>query len=809
MIKFFAGSAPLLILLLAGLNAFSQIVSFQVKGRITNEFQKPLPSATIVLLNSENKEIAKTSTAINGTFELTCPTKDNYKLSVSFTGYQTYQSALFKSENKDLGTIQLISAENYLAEVVVQAKQNLVELDGGNIIYNVNKSIDAQGVTALEALKKAPGIFVDNDNTITLNGKQGALILLDGKQTYMSGKELTDLLRSMPSSGIRSIEIINSPSAKYDAAGAAGIINIKTIKSQIKGFNGSLTTGISYGTNLRQNQDISLNYRKNNYNIYGSYNHFLGNYTYLYGSDRIQNDQTYNSLTDDTDKRQRMSGRLGADINLDKKNTIGMLLTSNFIFGGGLTDTRTAIGNVSSPAPVQILDAVNDYYYQQTQRYNVNLNYKFEDTLGTIINVDADYGYFQKENKNLQSNIYSDNQDNLLSSNLYRSLNAININLKALKFDYTTNLGKNKLETGMKFSGIRADNDSKFLHALATKDSLDDRRSNVFGYDEQITSGYVNLKRSLAKWSIQGGLRLENSSTKGALFFRSSGLDSTENIRRNYLNLFPSFSVSFKASASHNFSLGYSRRIDRPAYQDLNPFVYMLDELNFWQGNPFLEPQLSHRASLTYAYKSATIVSLTFAHTDQFSAQITDTLDQKKVMMVFRNLGIQNNISLSLTQNISPAPWWDITFNGTFYQLRNKISFDQYRNFDLKQAAARMNLQQTFKFPYTITGEISGSFTSRRLTGANNISRSLSQVDLGLQKRILKTKGMLRLVVNDIYRGSGSNSSQRYGSFYLRSYGYYESRQVRLNFSYKFADANVKGQQTRNSALGDENGRIK
>ncbi len=790
-------------------SSLAQSQSFRVTGKVVDEFKRPLASATVLLLDKQDKQIAKSLADLNGVFDLLYSEKGDYTLSISFTGYKTYRLVLSTTEDKDAGVIKLLPESNTLAEVVVQAKQDLVELDGGSIIYNVSKSIDAQGATALDAMKKAPGIYVDNDNTITLNGKQGAMILLDGKQTYMSGRELTDLLRSMPSSGIRSIEIINSPTAKYDAAGSAGIINIRTVKSQVKGFSGNLTSGVAYGVHIRQNQDISLNFRKDKYNVYAAYNHFLGYYSYLYGSDRIQNAKTYDSFTDDTDKRNKMGTRLGADVALDKKNTLGVLLTGNFIFGGGLTDTKTDIGNASSPAVLQVLDAVNDYYYQQTQRYNMNLNYKYEDTLGRIINVDADYGYFQKNNSNLQSNIYSGNQNNVLSENFYRTLNAIDINLKAFKLDYTTNVGKGKLETGAKFSDIFAENGSRFLHVLSAKDSLDDRRSNAFAYDEQVTSGYVNLKRNYAKWSLQGGLRLENSSSTGQLLFKTARADETENIRRSYLNLFPSVSASYKASASHNFSFGYSRRIDRPAYQDLNPFVYMLDELNFWQGNPFLQPQLSHRGSFTYAYKSSTIVGLTLAHTDQFSTQITDTLDQDKVMLVYRNLGIQNNFSLSLTQNVSPANWWDITFNGTVYQIRNKIAFDQYRDFDLKQAAARMNLQQTFKLPYKLTAEVSGSFTSGRLTGANNITRSVSQVDLGIQKSLFNTKGMLRLVVNDIYQGNRGNSVQSYAGFYMRSYSYYESRQVRLNFTYKFADASVKGPRTRNSALGDENGRIK
>ena len=227
-------------------------------------------------------------------------------------------------------------------------------------------------------------------------------------------------------------------------------------------------------------------------NVYGSYNHFIGNYTYLYGTDRTQNNKAYNSFTDDTDKRNKMGARLGVDYNINKEHTLGILFNSNFVFGGGLTNTKTNIGIPSSQIIEQVLDAVNDYYFQETSRYNVNLNYKYEDSAGRMINVDADYGYFKKGNGNLQSNIYSNSQT-VLSSNLYRSLNDIGINLKALKFDYTTNLWKGKLETGAKISDISADNDSKFFHVKTNGDSLDNRRSNTFGYMKRSASGYFKL----------------------------------------------------------------------------------------------------------------------------------------------------------------------------------------------------------------------------------------------------------------------------------------------------------------------------
>ncbi|RZK57071.1 MAG: TonB-dependent receptor [Pedobacter sp.] len=797
----------LILLFLTTKSLFAQTSSFKISGKIFNESQQVISDATILLLNSDDKEVAKTVSKADGVFELVYAVKGNYHLVVKHTGFANYKVS-FELINKDFGAIYLVTNSQTLNEVVVQSKQNLIEVDANSITYNIAKSITAQGGNALDALKNAPGIFIDNNNSIALNGKQGAMILLDGKQTYLTSKEIVDLLRSMPASGIKSIEIINSPTAKYDAAGSAGIINIKTLKSQNQGFNGTTTTGISYGVYLRQNQDLAFNYRNNKLNVYGSYNHFFGYYSYLYGSDRIQNGKTYDSFTDDVDKRKKMGARLGADYSINDKNTVGILVNGNFIFGGGITDTQTDIGLPNSSIIDQTLNAINDYYHQNTERYNVNLNYRYEDTLGKIVNIDADYGFYEKSAGNLQSNIYS-TQNTTTQENYYRTLNGAKIHLKAIKADYTTNLWKGKLETGAKYSAIETNNNSRFFQVFSNNEVFDERRSNTFKFDENIASAYANYKKTFGKWVIQGGLRVENSASEGELAFKINNRDSLENIKRNYTNLFPSFSASVKPSANHNFSFGYSRRIDRPAYNDLNPFVYLLDELSFWQGNPFLKPQLSHRFTLQYAYKSNTIVSLNFAHTNDFSASITDTVGNTSIVMIPRNLGTQQNISLSATQQYAPTKWWDITFNGTLYHIQNKVSFDEYRNLDLKQFAGRLSLQQRFKLPYKLTGEILGFLNSKRLIGANQVMKPTSHIDLGLQRNFLNNNATLRLAFTDIYKGSQAYSTQNFEGFYMKNYSYYETRQIRLNFTYNFADSKAKGPRTRNSALENENGRIK
>lgn len=783
-------------------------------GEVISAEGEPMPFATVTLLE-ETTQVNGAIANEKGEFQFHHPLKvgSTYMLKASSMGYETAQisfSALTNHRSaKAFGKIKLKQKARVLKEVSVSGNQKLIEMDGGNIVFNVARSVTAQGTNALELLGRAPGVTVGTDNSISLNGKAGAAILIDGKQTYLSGREIAELLKSMSASEIKAIEIISSPSAKYDASGTAGVINVKTLKSNVQGFAAAFTTGLNYGVYLKNNQDLSLSYRKNRLNVFGNYSHFIGYYSYLYGADRIQEGKFYNSFTDDVDKRNKMGSRLGADFAIDKKNTVGVLINGNFIFGGGITDTRTDIGIAETNRIDQTLTAINDYYQQKTQRYNVNLNYKYEDTLGRIINFDADYGDFTKRAGNLQTNKYTQSDGMVLSDNLYRSLNAIDIGLRAIKADYTTKLWKGKLETGLKFSSVSADNDSKFLEIKPDGEIRDPDRSNRFVYREEISNAYVNYQKAFGKWQLQGGLRVENTASKGELDEISAVAGNMKVTERNYTNWFPFFSASVKPSANHNFSLSYSRRIDRPAYQNLNPFIYLLDELSYWQGNPFLAPQLSHRMLLQYVYKSSTILGLSYTHTDNFSVEVTDVVDDTKIVMVPRNLGVQQHLALTLTQTLSPAKWWNVTFNGVLFGLHNDIDFGGGRKLDLKQTAARLNLQQTFKLPYRINAEVMGFYNSRRLAGANQFHRATGQIDLGLQRNLMNDKATLRLVFADIYKGSKANSVQQVEGLYIRNYSYFETRQVRLNFSYRFASGNSKGPRTRSSALENEQGRIK
>lgn len=690
-----------------------------------------------------------------------------------------------------------MEAKKPLDEVKVQSRSQVIEVGAapGTIVFQVSRSADAVGQTGLDILKKAPGVSVDNNSTISFNGRTSVTIMLDGKLTYLSGREIIDLLQAMPSSSIRSIELITSPGAKFDASGTAGIINIRTIKMQGIGFNGSVNVGASYGITMRQNADVSMNYRRNRFNYSFAYSHLLGRYTYDYGSDRFQNGRYYDASTYDADKRKRVNTRAGIDYSLNEEQTIGVLFSANFIPGGGRTETHTAISAANSTATEKVLDAVNDYYLQSTERYNYNIYYQYAGKSGHQLSIDFDYGDFAKSNSNLQSNVYRNTSALVTDQNLYRTLNRIYISLYALKADYAAPLLKGKLETGMKYASVRSVNDGKFYHVLNV-DSLDNRRSNRFAFTESILSAYASYGKTMGKWAIQAGVRMERT------------VNSSDTIRKQYTNFFPSASISYQYKPRQALSFAYSRRIDRPAYPDLNPFVYVLDELSFWQGNPYLQPQLTHRMMLQWVYKNTTVLGLSYANTESYFGRVNDTTGGNQIVMIPRNIGRQNSLSLTLSQNIRATKWWDMTLNATISYLHNQINYAAYKGVQAKQWAARFNLTQRFQVSTSVLAELTGMYQSRRLTAANERNDPTSQVDIALVKTF-SPKFTVRLAVSDIYKGSRLETEQNMGGYYIHSYSYYETRQVRLNLSYRFADKNSKAKNNRVSALDAENNRIR
>ncbi|WP_086593049.1 outer membrane beta-barrel family protein [Hymenobacter crusticola] len=802
---------PLLLCLLIQFAAQAQ-TDQTLRGRIVDAQQQPLEFVTVALVRTTDQQAVQgTLTNAAGEFVLHYATPGAYQLMVRFVGYQPYQSEAFTLASRDWGTLVLTASAAELGEVRVFGKQDLVTAENGNLSVNVAGSTTAAGQTAYDLLRRAPGVAISRDNVVSLNGKQGVRLMLDGKLVYLESADLVALLKTLPANAISNIDLLANPGVQYDAAGTAGLINIRTKKGMAEGLNGAFTVGVSHWYTPKTNADLNLNYRRGRLNLYGTYNHQIGHYAYRYTLYRVQRDTIYDSPTRDTDKRSNVNATLGADYQLDDHQTLGLALSTNQRFGPGLTHTITRISPEATGQLLRTLYATNDYYFQRANRYNASLNYRWQDSTGRTFSAAADYGYFDGGSRNLQPNVYRSPEGTTLSENLYRSLTQAGIDLYAFKADFQDSLGRGQLSVGTKFSDVQSDNNYRFLRVEGAAELLDAQRSNRFEYHEQIAAAYADYQVAVsARVRLQGGLRLENTRARGQLRYADAQTTPTQPVKRDYLNLFPALSAGYKLSDQRRLSLSYARRLDRPAYQSLNPFITLLDELSFWQGNPLLRPQYANRFAVDYSTAGNLALTLAYTRTRDIIASINDTLESNKVAMTPRNVGRQHHLSLTATRSFAPTTWWNISASATLYYVDNQIAFDANRQFRLRALAGNMSLQQSFQLPFWgLNAELVGNYNSPTATSANERNHGNGQLDAALSRKFFKDAGSLSLGITDIFLTSRWNSRSQFAGFYLRSYGYGETRQVRLNFTYNFGNKQVAAPRERKSALDTEAGRIK
>lgn len=776
----------IIILLLAIMQSTTLFAQYQVKGSVTDSIGNPLDAAVVVLMNADNGNIVcQGITLENGSYNLDAA--GNLQVYVSSLGYRQHVSTPFIVKSDTLLPPIKLHPEDFVLDdvVVIGEKQSpSVKIEKGKMIFTPKNSSIMAGSTALEVLKKTPGVFVDGENNISIGGKNSVLVILNGKQTYMQKDELITLLKATPSSSVSSVEVMHNPSAQYDAEGSGGIININMNRKKSEGFFFSLNNGVSYWENLRENTELSFSYTKNRFSLSGSYNHAFGYYDMDYGMHRIQEGKDYYSPTQDTDKRKTISGNLNMEYTLNDKHLIGARIDANTLFGPGQTNTVTEIRDANTRELEQILYASNDYYTQKGNRYGGNLYYMAIPKEGVSYNLDFNYAWFDGGSGNWQPNKYVSPDGSVLQDNLYKSVNSRDINIYAVSYDQKHPLWSGELKSGVKFSSVNADNGYQFYNVDNGQERIDKSQSNDFRYKEQILAGYILYSHSLGdKISMEVGLRGEYTFSDGLLHTIDG--DGDENNKSNYLNLFPTFNLNYQINDSHALTLNYASRIDRPAYQDLNPFEYLLDELSYWKGNPFLTPQKTHKVALTYSH-NRTAITASYSYMKDYKAQITDTLSVNKVIMTPRNIGKQQRVSLTLFQGINIARWWEMNLNLIGYYVKNDIAFDKYRKFNLDGFAGIFSIQNTIRLPWQIQMELNGSYVTKRLGASNEYIDPSGYVDIGFSKSFANKRWTVNLAMSDIFWTSRWDNYSSFSGFQLWNWGKSESRQIKLNITYRF-----------------------
>ncbi|GAB3018442.1 outer membrane beta-barrel protein [Spirosoma pulveris] len=816
------------ILILLGLStSFGQVLTRgTVIGQVGTVAGKPLEFTTMMLLKAKDSTLVKGAISdADGKYAFENVGAGNYRVAAQQIGYSKTYSAPFAIDEAnpaaELPALALVDETKSLTEVKVVATKPFIEQQVDRTVMNVENSIVSSGNTALEVLEKAPGVTIDRQNDqIQLKGKAGVIVYIDGKQTYLSQQEVSNLLKNTPSDNIASIEIITNPGSKYDAAGNSGIINIKMKKNKNFGTNGTFIVGTGYGwvKNLQGARDdlpkfntsLNLNHREGKLNVFGNYSYVNRESAQ---TNEINRAIPYNGKKTYFDqysfRPNQFTGhsyKAGLDYYINKKSTVGVLLNgfSNDWRSGGQNNTLISDENRRlTSRPTTKTDA-----RQFMSNVTGNINYKYDfDGKGREWTVDADYVHYGGKNNNNLSTVYYNADNSLTRPNQdVRNNMPSEINIMAFKTDYVHPLKNGgKVEAGLKSSFVDADNNTIYdtLQQETKQWLFDASRSNQFKYNENINAAYINYAGKFGKLKVQTGLRAEHTHSTG------TSVTLNQTVDRNYLNLFPTVFLSRQLDTNNVLNMSYSRRIDRPDYQNLNPFVFYLDPYTYQQGNPFLRPQYTNSVELTHVYKGAISTTLGFSRTTDFINQETprQIAAQNITYVTPENLGHLDNLNLNVSFPVTVAKWWRMQNNvNTYYQ--NYQTVYSGTPYEVKLVAFNLYTSNNFTLNKTLSAEVSGWFNSASQYGFYR-AQPMGGFSIGVQKKVMEGKGNIKLNVNDPFWLNQFRGRAMVQDIDFRVGSRWESRQIRLTFTYRFGNQNVKGARDRNSATSAEQNRVK
>jgi len=800
------------------LPAFSALLAQQaltkgVKGQVNA--QKAVEAATVSLLNVKDSSIVKTAVTDNlGDFEMPVTRDGKFLVSVQAIGYNVYYSESFDINTANpvhtFKNIALTAQSQQLGTVTVSTKKPFVEQKIDKTIVNVDASPTNTGLSALDVLEKSPGITVDKDGNVSLRGKQGVVIYIDGRPSYLSGADLANYLKSLSSNNLDQIEIMTQPSAKYDAAGNAGVINIKTKKTKVKGFNGSVTAGLSQGFYPKANESFNLNYRTGKVNLFANYSY--GYYKNIHTLNLTRNFRDENSKNIESIFRQETDGRsvsqnhsykAGADYFVSKKTTLGVVI-SGYTSSNKSTNTNTTdIYNAGDILQNTTLAPSHDDGRWSNIGGNFNLKHTF-DTTGTELTADVDYMKYSSSSNQMFNNYFYDAHGNKSQPDeILRGMLPGNIEIYSAKADFTHPLkGNAKFEAGIKSSYVKTDNNAQYDNLENGNWVVDTSRTNHFIYKENINAAYVNVNKQLSKkWSAQLGLRLENTISNG------NQLTTGEKFKRDYTQLFPTAYVSYNLNDKNTFSLNYGRRIQRPDYEDLNPFYHFLDKYTYQVGNPYLRPQFSHNIEFTHSYRGMINTTLSYSTTNDIIQQVLEQVDSTHTSFVRQaNIAKQQSFAINMNAGIPVTKWFR---TNVYWQ----VVYNQYKGFvnngDINVSATGFmgNISNQFTIKKGLTLELSGFYRSRMIEGIL-VARPMGRADFAIAKNVLKDKGTLRVNFRDFLNIQQFRGYSKYQNVDVAIHNTWDSRQVNVSFTYRFSKGQAVQHRDRNGA-GDEQNRIK
>ncbi len=782
--------------------SIAQTTGSKVSGTVIDTKKAYIEFANVLLKKTKDSTVIKMAVTEEGgkfTFE-EVPFGD-YFVETSFVGYTTTMtpSFSFSIENSPLQlspiTIQDLSIN--LAGVVVTSKKQLIEQKIDRLVVNVDASVTNVGATALEVLEKSPGVTVDKDGNISLKGKSSVMVMVDGKPSYLSPTELANLLSNMNANQLNQIEIMTNPSAKYDAAGNGGVINIKTKKTASQGFNGSLTLSYGQGIYAKSNNSLMLNYKTDKINTFLNYGYSLNNsfmnfdiQRNFFGTNGIklsELDQQSNRINNN----QNNNLKLGLDYNINNQTTLGVV-ASGFLAPqkqDGFTTSYVKNGNESITSIEKTIRTVDNTWKNGA----VNINFHSSlDSSKKDISANIDYLHYDFSGKQNISGLTYDPDQTLIAENYRKNILPLTIDIYSGRFDYAQPLSKGgTLEAGMKSSLVKTNNVSDFYNITNNAELADSTFSNAFNYSENINAAYLNLNKKLDKLTLQAGLRLENTQYNGVQSALSQKTDST--FKRNYTNLFPTAFIGYEVNKDNQLALSVGRRIDRPAYQSLNPFIGFIDKYTYSTGNPFLQPQFSTNIELSHSFKNRFITTLNYS---VIKGMINETLIHQDSVII-RSVGnIGTRYNYGITESVSMV--YDNWYSGTLFANLYQNKYDGIINglpFKASQMTLSLNMNNQFSLPNGWAAEISGSYTSRNRDEGQAIVLPAGQLSFGVSKQLFNKQASLKFNVRDIFYTQNPKEIQNFQDVQSTLRISRDTRVFNLAFVYKFG-ATIKSKSS-------------
>ncbi|NNE26701.1 MAG: TonB-dependent receptor [Saprospiraceae bacterium] len=782
--------------------------SSNLSGYIKDASGNPVDFANVVLYNAADSALIKVEYSDDkGAFTFNQIDFGTYYFEIKFLGYKDYQSEVIELTSNDahnLGVITLDTQEQTIEGVVVTAKKPLLEMKPDKVVLNVEGSINASGSDAFTLLRQSPGVVIDNNDNIFMLGKSGLQIYIDGKPSQLAGSDLAEYLKTIPSSEIVAIEIITNPSSKYDAEGNAGIINIKLRRDKSLGSKTTINSSFSIGQRARTNTTVRSTYKAKKWNVFGSVSAYRGEDIDPFNLYREQSGLIFDQTNVGEGGWKGINYRTGMDFLVSEKSTFGILFNGSTRTGTWDQNSRSDISTVGNSYIDSSLIASANSTWDKGD-WNINTNYKYDNKDGFSLNLDLDYGTYNRDDIETQPNEYVDPDGNSLAIIEYRSETPNKIDIATAKIDIEKNLGSATFSAGLKYSDVTTDNMFGFYQLVDDIPVLDIEQSNDFKYIERVSAAYVNYGAQYNSFGIQAGLRVEHTESNGILTALIPS--NNEEVNRSYTDLFPSFGMTFQLNQKNTFQLNYSRRLNRPNYQDLNPFRSRLDELTFEQGNPFLNPEYAQSIQLSHSWNYKLNTSISYSRTTDLITRITDTTEVTSAYITWLNLAEQEAYSINVSAPIPITDWWNTYTSLTGVHTHNKSDFGEGKRIDLSATTFNVYAQHSFQLPKGIGMEISGWYNSPSIWGGTFEMDPIWSLNFGLQKKFMEDKLTVRMGVDDIFLSTRFKGTSVFGDLNLKVDGRNDSRRFKINVAYSFGNQNVKARK-RDTGLEDEKNRI-